>query len=590
MLHRAGTVGEVAPLANVSHLLNDCDDAQRAAITSDAAPLFVRAGAGSGKTRVLTRRVAWRLANASADPSHTLVVTFTRKAASELRRRLAALGADGPVTAGTLHAIALAELRRLALDRGASLPIVLESRGRLIERLAAQGKLAVGPNEGLDEVVGEIDWAKARLVDPEHYPDAARRARRHTRVNAPQLAECYATFEREKSRRGVLDFDDLLVRLADEIDRDPDLAAAQRWRFRHFFLDELQDLSAAQLRLLDAWLGGRADLFAVGDGDQAIYGFGGALESALSDLLVRYPAATVLDLDANYRSSPQIVAFAGALRDGRGETIACGEDGPLPTVTAYPTADEEANGIAAALLALRRRGVAERDCAVLARTNAQLRLLSEALEHAGVARRASLGAFLSDPDVMAAMRSLRGARSPERLRAALEGLDHEVAEGSSALRQLAEIGAEYLLLDPIASGEGLATYLRQSARTEPGPGEGGGVEVLSFHRAKGLEWPVVFVAGLEDGYVPIAHARTPAEHEEELRLLYVALSRAGRELHCSFARRRVFGGMARERTRSPLLDGPVGALRAMAPAGPPGSEAGRALAEARAHLRRTLRP
>jgi len=569
-------------------LLADCDDEQRLAITSDDAPLFVRAGAGSGKTRVLTRRVAWRIAEGSAAAGHTLVATFTRKAASELRQRLSSLGAGGPVTAGTLHAIALAELRRLALDRGRSLPVVLDRRQRLLERLAAEGALPVKGREGLAALVAEIDWAKARLVDPAGYAAAATRAERRSPLEPEVVAECFSVFELEKHRRGLLDFDDLLRRLAEEIAGDPDLAAAQRWRFRHFFLDELQDLSAAQLQLVEAWLGGRDDLFAVGDADQAIYGWGGALEEAFGELLTRYPQARVLDLQANYRSSPQIVSVAGALRGGR-EAIACGREGASPTLTAYPSAEEEATGVARAIAERRRHGLAARDCAVLARTNAQLRLLGEALEREEVPTRASLGAFLLDPEVAAALRTLRAAGSPEHLAVALGELAAPRRGRSPAVAQLVEIAGDYLAIDPLPSGGGLVTHLRQSLATDPGPGVGDGVDLLSFHRAKGLEWPVVFVTGLEEGLVPVAHARSAAAKAEEARLLYVALSRAERELHCSWAERRLLGGAERERHRSRLVEGPLAALEPLGTEPQGASAASRALAESRAHLGRGAR-
>ena len=587
-----------------AHLLAGCDEAQRLAIMSEAATLIVRAGAGSGKTRVLTRRVAWRLCEPGVETAHVLVATFTRKAASELRRRLGALGADGPLTAGTFHAIALAELRRLALDRGDALPVVLDRRARLVERvLPATGTPSLPARfsrpELLASLVEEIDWAKARLVAPPQYAIAARAAGRRARLEPELIAELYGAYETEKKRRKVLDFDDLLSRLTAELVADPDFAAAQRWRFRHFFVDELQDLTPAQFGLLEAWLGGRDDLFAVGDANQAIYGWNGALEGAVGELLAHHPGATVLELNANYRSSPQLVAFAAAaLGRSASDALSCAEEGPLPTVTSYQNAEAEAHGVAEALREATRRGFRFGECSVLARTNAQLRLLEQHLDAARVPRRSSLRAFLSDREVAATLGRLRRLHAPEQLSAGLAELRQlaeergaSTPEGESKLEALCDLVGDYLLLDPLPSGEGLATFVSQSLGTEPGPGRADAVEVLTFHRAKGLEWPVVFVTGLEDGLVPIAHARDARARAEEQRLLYVALSRAGRELHCSWAARRTFsvGEMARE--PSPFLLGPLGVLGAFGPAPSPQAIAAHALAQSRAHLRRApIRP
>ena len=373
MRQRLCTVATVNDDSNARHLLAGCDDSQEAAITSDAAPLLVVAGAGSGKTRVLTRRIAWRVGNESATCGGVLALTFTRKAASELRERLAGLGLPAPVTAGTFHGIALAQLRQRALDRGRPLPVVVESKARLLAvvvpewRNRGTGKGTLDRRELLRSIATEIEWAKARCISPEDYLAVASAANRSAVVDLPAVAAAFEAYESERKKRRVYDFDDLLTTLADTIDRDPDFAAAQRWRFRHLFVDELQDANAAQLRLLDAWLGGRPDLFCVGDVCQAIYGWNGADPSAVTSFTARYPGATVLELRANYRSTPQVVHFASSMLDRNDSApTTTRSDGHVPTITAYADDDEESIGVARELRRAHRLGRRWKDCAVLA--------------------------------------------------------------------------------------------------------------------------------------------------------------------------------------------------------------------------------
>src|SRR3954447_15335433 len=295
--------------AVVDALLDGLDATQRDAVTSPAAPLAILAGAGAGKTRALTRRVAWQSREGAIDPAHVLAVTFTRKAAGELRTRLGRLGVRESVTAGTFHAIALAQLRRRADEQGRMMPELLDRKVRLLMRILPQrgreGALAAA------EIASEIEWAKARLVKPDGYEAAVTLAGRGTPRPPGEVAAIYLSYEREKRKRGLVDFDDLITGCADVLERDADFAAAQRWRFRHLFVDEFQDASAAQFRLLRAWLGDRNDLCVVGDPDQAIYGFAGADASYLGGFrrvfpTDRFPDVAVVQLGRNYRSTPQV--------------------------------------------------------------------------------------------------------------------------------------------------------------------------------------------------------------------------------------------------------------------------------------------
>ena len=583
-------------------LLDDLDETQREAVTTDAMPLAILAGAGSGKTRVLTRRIAYRTRTGSADAEHVLAITFTRKAAGELRSRLARLGVQRHVTAGTLHAIALAQLRRRADERGRTMPGVVERKVRLLLPLLG-GR---GPQAALDaaDLASEIEWAKARLVRPEGYPDAAARAHREPPRDAAAVADLYERYERDKRRRRLLDFDDLIWWCADALETDAEFAAVQRWRFRHLFVDEFQDTSPAQFRLVRGWLGDRSDLCVVGDPNQAIYGFAGAEAGLLSGFRRHFPSARVVQLGCNYRSTPEIVAVATALlADGgsapRPSVRAVADSGPAPTVTAYDDDTAEAQGIASRLRALHSHDRPWSSMAVLYRVNAQSAAFEEALSGAGVPFRVrGAGRFLERPEVKVAVEHLRrrAKQAPGIPFAELldelggTGTDQPGVELTEERREhvaaLARLGREYLGVDGgPGSLDGFLAYLAAALRDDAADGSDDVVELLTFHRAKGLEFAAVFVTGLERGLVPITHAETPAERAEERRLLYVALTRAGRELHCSYARERTMGTRVVRRQRSPWL-APIEEAAGVTPAKPAATAALDRLATARDRLSR----
>jgi ATP-dependent DNA helicase UvrD/PcrA len=546
-------------------LLVGLDEQQRAAVVTDAAPLAVLAGAGAGKTRVLTRRIAWRVATGRLDAGHVLAVTFTRRAAGELRERLERLAVRPRATAGTLHSLCLAQLRARAAEQGRAAPVLLDRKARLLVPLVsvrgAEARVVAS------ELAGEIEWAKARLVTPDGYEAAVTLAGRTPPRPAGQVAAVFAGYEREKRRRRLVDFDDLLGQCGDALEHDAAFAAAQRWRFRHLFVDEFQDISPAQLRVLRGWLGGRDDLCVVGDADQAIYGFGGGDPAYLRSFRSHFPGATVVSLDRNFRSTPEIVAAAEAVRrdgatrgPGRAATAA---SGPHPTVTAYASDEEEARQVAARVRAAQRADVPWSALAVLYRTNAQSAAFESALGAAGIPYRVrGPGSFLGRPEVRAALDALAAAAQAAPRRAFEEhlvDLDAMALEaGASSERSghvtaLARLGREYVDTEAGAGTlDGFRAYLAAALRDDV-PDDGDAVELLSFHRAKGLEFHTVFVTGLERGLVPISFADTLAERAEERRLLYVALSRAEQALHCSWARSRAIGSRVVRRSPSPWL-------------------------------------
>lgn len=546
-------------------LLADLDASQRDAVTEPALPLAILAPAGSGKTRVLTRRIAWHASTERIQPTHVLAVTFTRKAAGELRERLARLGVRQGVTAGTFHAVALAQLRSLHTHRGTTMPALLERKARVLGPLVGGGRgaqLAVTINE----IASEIEWAKARLVTPDRYEHAVEAAGREPPRDAGSVARIYARYEQEKRKRGLVDFDDIIWDCTRELENDAEFASVQRWRFRHLFVDEFQDVTHAQLRLVQAWLGGRSDLCAVGDPDQAIYGFAGADPTFLTAFEQRFPGASEVWLGRNYRSTPQIVAAARAvLPEGeRAEVRAAAPDGSTPTITAYPTDDAEARGVALALDAAHDPTRPWASMAVLYRVNAQSAPFEQALERARIPFRVrGAAAFLDRPEVKAALDALRkGAKAApgrafaEHLTDLLADLRDVGEEQREHVEAVARLGREYLAAEGGAgSVSGFVEYLRTSLR---GGDDGGvrtdAVELLTFHRAKGLEWDTVFVTGLERGLVPISHAAGNAEAlAEEQRLLYVALTRAQRELVLTWAHERTRGLRTSKRSRSPYV-------------------------------------
>ncbi|MGE3620786.1 MAG: UvrD-helicase domain-containing protein [Acidimicrobiia bacterium] len=572
----------MTPVADPEHLLDGLDDDQARAVTTPAAPLCIVAPAGSGKTRVLTRRIAHRVATGTVDPRHVVAVTFTRKAAAELGDRLARLGVRD-VVAGTFHALAYAQLRTLWTDRGRPAPALLDRKSRLLAELGEPPAGGRGdPRSALAQLAGEIEWAKARMVGPDRYAAAASGAGRSVPLDPELVADRYRAYEQAKARAGLVDFDDLLWTCATELERDARFAAAQRWRLRALFVDELQDVNPLQFRLLEAWRAGRDDVCAVGDPQQSIYGWNGADPRFIAELDRHWPGVEVVELRTSYRSSAQILDAASAvLRSSRQAVVdSVAARGPGPRVRLAGWDDDRAEAAAVAHRARleHRPGRPWADQAVLVRTHAQTALVAEALRAAGIPHRVrGAGSFLARPDVRATLRAVRAAPSLGTaladLQARIDALDDqdEAGEGGDlaareALALLLDLGRDHLRLDPSGRPTTFLAWLQASLPRDGEDAGHDGVVVSTFHAAKGLEWPVVHLAGIEDGYVPLAHARGPVARAEEARLLYVAMTRAGERLSITWALRRTFAGKVVERRRSPLIDPLVDGL-----ADPPGS-------------------
>ncbi|MFZ4718324.1 MAG: ATP-dependent helicase [Ilumatobacteraceae bacterium] len=502
-------------------LLRGLDPAQRTAVTTAAAPLAVVAAAGSGKTTVLTRRIAYRVADGTALPRHVLALTFTRDAASELKRRLRRLDLRDPIDAGTFHSVALRLLRDRALGRNEQPPTVANDRLRLVRECLTQLQLRVDAHQA----AADMDWARARMVDPARYEAACRADRRRSGVPAARYAELVQAYEQLKQRRGVLDFDDLLTRTLHAMRTDESWAEAVRWRYRHLFVDEAQDLNPLQHAVLEAFRDGRPDLCLVGDPRQAIYGWNGADHTTMSHVEERYPGVTVVALTTNYRCTPQVVKAAAAALVASGQSDDSASDlPPGHAVAVQEYEDEHAEAVAVARqlrdLLHHRSG---RQLAVLARTNEQITLLQRVIAEHGIATERSAGRSPLEIAIADAARCM----NREQLAA---WVDRVFADGSDPVRtRVAEEADRFLSSGDTGSFRAWIDLRNAFDDMDDGLGDDA-VSLLTFHSAKGREWWGVFVCGAEDQLIPHSSASTAAQLAEEARLFYVALTRAEHRL------------------------------------------------------------
>ncbi|MEV6611526.1 ATP-dependent DNA helicase UvrD2 [Kutzneria sp. NPDC051319] len=558
-------------------LLEDLDPDQLGAVTAPRGPVCVLAGAGTGKTRTITRRIAYLVDRGHVAPGQVLAVTFTKRAAGEMRTRLRALGVSG-AQAVTFHAAALRQLRyfwpRVVGDAPWEL---LDGKLRLVGQ-AANRLGAPTSAESLRDLASEIEWAKASLVTPDDYPVAVSKARRDVPLPAEQISRVYQGYEQLKTRARMLDFDDLLLHTAAILEEHSDVAVEFRDRYRCFVVDEYQDVTPLQQRVLDGWLGGRDDLTVVGDANQTIYSFAGASPRPLLDFPRRFPEAVVVRLERDYRSTPEVVSLAnqviGAARDrpagSRLRLIGLRPPGPVPMFSEFDDEPTEAQAVAERVGALLRNGVAASEIAILYRVNAQSEAYEQALTEKQIPYQVRGGErFFARPEIRQAMMSLRSAAGgaptaelPTVVREVLKphGLSLEPPTGGAqrerweSLLALVELAEE---LDSVTPGADLARFVGElEMRAEAQhPPTVEGVTLASLHAAKGLEWDAVFLIGLTDGTVPIQHADTDeAAIEEERRLLYVGVTRAREHLWLSWSLSRTAGGR-RSRRRSRFLYG-----------------------------------
>jgi DNA helicase-2/ATP-dependent DNA helicase PcrA len=567
------------------------DDEQREAVLAPRGPVCVLAGAGTGKTRTITHRIAQLVASGHVAAGQVLAVTFTQRAAGEMRSRLRALGAAaltgsgvGAVQALTFHAAAHRQLRyfwpRVIGDTGWQL---LDSKFAVVARAASRIRLNTSTDDVRD-LAGEIEWAKASLIGPEEYSAAVAAAGRDIPMDAEKIAGVYAAYEALKVRDEsvtLLDFDDLLLHTAAAIENDGVVAEEFRDRYRCFVVDEYQDVTPLQQRVLSAWLGDRDDLTVVGDPNQTIYSFTGASPRFLLDFSRRFPDATVVRLERDYRSTPQVVSLAnqviaaarGRVAGSKLQLSGQREPGPAPSFHEHPDETAEAAAVAASIARLIESGIPPSEIAVLYRVNAQSEVYEEALTEAGIAYQVRGGeGFFSRQEIKQALLALqraaeRGADGPlpDVVRGVLEplGLTAEEPVGSrardrwEALNALAELVDDEVAQRPQLELPGLLAELRTRADARHPPVVRG-VTLASLHAAKGLEWDAVFLVGLADATLPISHALAHGPEsepvEEERRLLYVGITRARVHLALSWALARSPGGR-QSRKPSRFLNG-----------------------------------
>jgi DNA helicase II / ATP-dependent DNA helicase PcrA len=556
----------------VQDVLAGLDPEQREAAQAVRGPVCILAGAGTGKTRAITHRIAYAVHTGAVPAGQLLAVTFTARAAGELRSRLRRLGAAG-VQARTFHAAALRQLQYFAPRiLGGGMPEVVDNPLRLVANAAARLRLRTDRTE-LRDLAAEIDWAKAVLATPETYPQRAAEAGREPPLAANTVAGVYAEYEQTKRRAGQLDFADLLLVMAGALEELPDVAEEVRSRYRHFVVDEYQDVSPVQQRLLDAWLGGREDLCVVGDPNQTIYSFAGATPQHLLNFRRRYPAAVVVRLHRDYRSTPQVVQLANAVAGNTGVTLTGQRPpGPEPTFAEHDDEPAEAAAVAAQCRALIDAGTPAAEIAVLFRVNAQSEVYEQAMSEAGVPYVLRGGErFFDRAEIREARLLLRGAARagqdadaplPDAVRGVLSALswypDNAPPGGAArerweSLAALVTLADDLLAARPDAHLAELVAELDQRATAQHAPTVQG-VTLASLHSAKGLEWDAVFLVGLTDSTLPIQHATTPAQLDEERRLLYVGITRAREQLALSWALARS-PGQRRSRRPSRFLDG-----------------------------------
>jgi DNA helicase-2/ATP-dependent DNA helicase PcrA len=561
-------------------LLEGLDPEQRAAVEAPRGPVCVLAGAGTGKTRTITHRIAHLVQRGHVSAGQVLAVTFTARAAGEMRTRLRALGVHG-AQARTFHAAALRQLRYFWPRVVGGEQWQLMDRNKL--RLVAQAANRVGlstESDSLRDLAGEIEWAKASLVAPDDYPNAAGRTSRDTPAPAEQVAQVYRTYEELKNQAQLLDFDDLLLHTAAALEEHGEVAEEFRDRYRCFVVDEYQDVTPLQQRVLDAWLGQRDDLTVVGDANQTIYSFAGASPRPLLDFPRRFPEAVVVRLERDYRSTPQVVGLANEVikwaRDrpsgSRLRLIGQRPDGPKPTFTEFDDETLEAAAVARRVTALLDEGVSASEVAILYRVNAQSEVFEQALAEVGVPYQVRGGErFFQRAEVRQAMVALRSAAAheptgelPKVVREVLAGIgltDEPPAGGTArekweSLLALVELAEELVTAVDSADLRKFVAELELRAEAQHPPTVEG-VTLASLHAAKGLEWDAVFLVGLVEGTLPIQHADgDDAAIEEERRLLYVGVTRAREHLWMSWALARAAGGR-RYRRRSRFLYGLV---------------------------------
>ena len=541
--------GSLVP-ATPEELLAALDPEQRQAAEELRGPVRVLAGAGTGKTRAITHRIAYGVATGTYSPDRVLALTFTARAAGEMRTRLRHLGA-GPVQSVTFHSAALKQLGYFWPQVvGGHTPRILEKKSRALAEAANVAGSKVD-TATIRDLATEVEWRKVSNLTLAAYEVRAHGRSMPGGLSVSQVMAIQQAYENLKDERAQIDFEDVLLLTAGMIESEPSVAMEVRERYRFFVVDEYQDVSPLQHHLLSLWLGDRQDLCVVGDASQTIYSFTGATSNYLLDFPSAFPDATLVRLETNYRSTGPIVTAANALmrdRAGALQLTAQTSEGPTPDVSTYPNDAAEARGVAARIAGEIASGTKPEDIAVLYRINVQGAALEQALSDEGINYLVH-GAtrFFDLPEVKQAILALRGASvsiSGEPLFKSVSDVLRSLGWTQTAPETLGAVRAKWealnalmVLADEARLGMSFRAFTdelmaRQEARHEPTMHA---VTLASVHSAKGLEWESVHIIGMSEGLMPISYATGIESISEERRLVYVAVTRARKRLSVSWS-------------------------------------------------------
>jgi DNA helicase-2/ATP-dependent DNA helicase PcrA len=542
------TVGNL----RAEEILEALDNEQRAVALATRGPVCVIAGAGTGKTRAITHRIAYAAAIGTMDPHKVLALTFTARAAGEMRTRLRSLGVPS-VAARTIHAAALKQLTFFWPQVfGGRTPDLLTTKSgfltEAIKRAQLQGELSITSRDLLRDIATEIEWAKVSQVAPSDYLSESQKRTVKPRINPEQLAKVYTAYESVKHQERAIDFEDVLLLTTAMIEEEREVRERVQDQYRFFTVDEYQDISPLQQRLINAWLGSREELCVVGDPAQTIYSFAGATPVFLNSFTQRFPEAEVVRLTTGYRSTPEIIFTANSiLRKGAmgNELVAVNDHGSKPTINAYNDESSEIAGIVRDITKLISEGTPAQEIAVLARTNNQLNGLEKAMNSAGLPYQVrNTERFFDRKEVRDFLKQVRtasvipteGVVWLDELRTLAQPfLTGGAIDGIAALLHL----ARELDSDSGFTPKNLRTYLREveDRVQQNNPPTMPVTTLATLHAAKGLEWERVFLMGVSDGILPLENNSTTGDQasiDEERRLFYVGITRAKSDLRLSY--------------------------------------------------------
>ena len=530
-------------------ILAALDADQRAVAIATRGPVCVIAGAGTGKTRAITHRIAYAAAIGTMDPQKVLALTFTAKAAGEMRARLRTLGVP-TVAARTIHSAALKQLLYFwpSVFGGRTPDLMTTKTGFLTEAINRAGlssSLRATNRELMRDIASEIEWAKVSQVTPVDYVDQVGRRSQKPRVLPEQMVQIYTAYESIKKQELAIDFEDVLLLCAAMLEEEREVRERVQDQYRYFTIDEYQDISPIQQRLINAWLGTRRDICVVGDPAQTIYSFAGATPVFLNSFTQRFPEAEVIRLTTGYRSTPEITFAANSLlRAGTmgQELVAFNSHGSKPMVTGYAGEAAEIRGVMDEITQLMSTGTAPQEIAILARTNAQLKGAEKAMLAANIPYQVrNTERFFERREIRDFLKQVRQASVIpaedsgwiDELRSLAQPyLTGEAIDGIAALLHL----ARELESDENFSPKTLRGYLREveDRVQQNNPPTMPVVTLATLHAAKGLEWERVFLIGASDGQLPLANSAGDVALDEERRLFYVGITRAKADLHISY--------------------------------------------------------